>query len=38
MKTVMLRQKNRLKLTPKKLEIVKLLAYHSVRLYNVGAL
>ncbi len=36
MKTVIVTQKNRLKLSPKKLEIVKLLAYHSARLYNVG--
>lgn len=36
MKTMTLTQKNRLKLSPKKLEIVKLLSYYSARLYNVG--
>ena len=36
MRTMILTQKDRLKLNPKKLEIVKLLADHSARLYNVG--
>lgn len=36
MKTIMLTQKNRLKLSSTKLEIVKQLAYYSARLYNVG--
>jgi len=36
MKTMVLTQKNRLKLSSKKLEIVKQLAYYSARLYNVG--
>ncbi len=36
MKTIILTQKNRLKLTKEKHKIVKLLAYHSARLYNVG--
>jgi len=36
MKTIILTQKNRLKLSSKKLEIVKQLAYYSARLYNVG--
>jgi IS605 OrfB family transposase len=36
MKTIMLTQKNRLKLSSKKLEIVKQLSYYSARLYNVG--
>ena len=36
MKTIILTQKNRLKLSSKKLEIVKQLSYYSARLYNVG--
>ena len=36
MKTMILTQKNRLKLSSKKLEIVKQLSYYSARLYNVG--
>jgi len=36
MKTMVLTQKNRLKLSSKKLEIVKQLSYYSARLYNVG--
>ena len=36
MKTVILTQKNRLKLGSAKLEIVKQLSYYSARLYNVG--
>ena len=36
MKTMILTQKNRLKLSSTKLEIVKQLSYYSARLYNVG--
>jgi putative transposase len=36
MQTMILTQKNRLKLSPKKLEIVKQLSYYSARLYNVA--
>ncbi|SFV60122.1 Mobile element protein [hydrothermal vent metagenome] len=36
MKTMILTQKNRLKLSSTKLEIVKQLAYYSARLYNVA--
>jgi len=36
MKTIILTQKNRLKLSKEEHRIVKLLAYHSARLYNVG--
>ncbi len=36
MKTMIITQKNRLKLSSKKLEIIKLLSYYSARLYNVG--
>ena len=36
MKTMILAQQNRLKLSSKKLEIVKQLSYYSARLYNVG--
>jgi len=36
MKIIILTQKNRLKLSSKKLEIVKQLSYYSARLYNVG--
>ena len=36
MKIMILTQKNRLKLSSKKLEIVKQLSYYSARLYNVG--
>ena len=36
MKTIILTQKNRLKLSSKKLEVVKQLSYYSARLYNVG--
>ena len=36
MKTMILTQKNRLKLTKEELRVVKLLSYHSARLYNVG--
>jgi len=36
MKTIILTQKNRLKLTKEELRVVKLLSYHSARLYNVG--
>ncbi len=36
MKTMILTQKNRLKLSPKKLEIIRQLSYYSARLYNVG--
>jgi putative transposase len=36
MQTVILTQKNRLKLSPKRLEIVKQMVYYSARLYNVG--
>ena len=36
MKTILLTQKNRLKLKPKELEVVKQLSYYSARLYNVG--
>jgi len=36
MKTIILTQKNRLKLNKEEHRVVKLLAYHSVRLYNVG--
>ena len=36
MKTLILTQKNRLKLSSKKLEIVKQLSYYSARLFNVG--
>ena len=36
MKTMILTQKNRLKLSSTKLEIVKQLSFYSARLYNVG--
>ena len=36
MKTTILTQKNRLKLSSKKLEIIKQLSYYSARLYNVA--
>lgn len=36
MKTMILTQKNRLKLSSKKLKIIKQLSYYSARLYNVG--
>ena len=36
MKTILLTQKNRLKLKPKEVEVVKQLSYYSARLYNVG--
>ena len=36
MKTILLTQKNRLKLKPKEFEVVKQLSYYSARLYNVG--
>ena len=36
MKTILLTQKNRLRLKPKELEVVKQLSYYSARLYNVG--
>lgn len=36
MKTMVLTQKNRLRLSSTKLEIVKQLSYYSARLYNVG--
>jgi IS605 OrfB family transposase len=36
MKAIIVTQKNRLKLSSKKLEIVKQLSYYSARLYNVG--
>ena len=36
MKTMILTQKNRLKLSSTKLEIVRQLSYYSARLYNVG--
>ena len=36
MKTILLTQKNRLRLKPKEFEVVKQLSYYSARLYNVG--
>jgi hypothetical protein len=36
MKIMILTQKNRLKLSPKKFEIIKQLSFYSARLYNVG--
>ena len=36
MKTIILTQKNRLRLSKEEHRIVKLLAYHNARLYNVG--
>ena len=36
MKIIIFTQKNRLKLNKEEHRIVKLLAYHSARLYNVG--
>ena len=36
MKTIILTQKNRLRLNKEELNIVKSLAYHSAKLYNVG--